>query len=193
MGRITYQNDTFRCHIDCERCNAIKADNKRCKNRVCFGVPTCWIHNKQKYNIKTKPTAHGRGLFTTEDIPAKTWICPYVGENISFRCLERRYGDTTATYATDIDNNRFIDAACRRGIASLANGRFAANGKSLPRSMHNAEIVMRSGRTRRNDVWLKSLKKIPANKEIFVWYGSNFRLGDEHSTKRTKLTDNRPC
>lgn len=191
MARITYSNNTFRCHIDCERCDHIKPNNQRCRNRVCFGVPTCWIHSKQKYKVKTKPSAtHGTGLFSTEEIPSDTWICPYVGQNINAQCLNLRYpGNTTATYAVGTSNNWSVDSACRRGIGAMANGKFRANGQSQALNRHNAVIVSRRGQ----GLWLKSTRRIPENREIFVFYGEDYILEADHTTKRTKLNDNRPC
>lgn len=194
MSRITYTNGTFNCKVACARCNHIKANGALCKNRVCYGIPTCWIHTKQKYSIQKRPSAvHGIGLFATKEIQANTWICPYVGEAITKSCLDRRYpGDTTATYTVSKGGRRcgrrYVDSACRRGIGSLANGKFRADGFSQSGGRHNAELKDRGG-----GVWLKSTKRILANREIFVFYGDGYRLDNDHTTKRSNVADNRPC
>ena len=48
---------------------------------------------------------------------------PYGGETFSAADIKQHYpGDTLAPYAEEISVNRFADAACVRGIGSMANG-----------------------------------------------------------------------
>lgn len=190
-SKETFHSPAFRCRLHCQRCRERKADGTRCNNRVCHGVPTCWIHTKKKYNVQRKDSpTHGKGLFATNDIPANEYICPYGGQLISTACLNRRYpGDVTAPYTTDTRNNRrVLDGACRRGTGCVANGLFLNNGTSRARRYHNAEI-----RYRGNDIWLRSIKEIPAGREIFVYYGDGYTLNNNHSTKRSSKPDTRPC
>jgi hypothetical protein len=191
-SKLTFSTDDFSCHIRCDRCTHIKPNGERCKNRVCFGSPVCWIHTRQTYGVQIKKTAvMGKGLFATEDIPANTWICPYNGETINKACLDNRYpGDMTAPYAYQKNRDSFEDAACLRGTGSMSNGKFRANGQSRALSQHNSKIV-----NRRNGVgpWLKSTKAISNGSEIYTYYGPDYRIEDNHDTKRTNQADTRPC
>lgn len=198
MSRLTFQNGTFRCHLACQQCEYIKPNGLRCKNRVCFGVPLCWIHTKKEYGLRVRPSTlqgAGKGLFTVKNIARGTWICPYLGEVIDLDCLEKRYpGDAVAPYTTTGTNDDdYVDSACQRGIASMANGNFRGDKPRAKRD-HNADIeVKKKRRNSRGEVWLRALKNIPAGEEIFVWYGNEYRLEDDHSTVRKRKGDNRPC
>lgn len=194
MSRLTFDNDNFRCKIQCGQCDHIKPDGERCRNRVCIGFPTCWIHSKITYGVKVKDSLEvnsEKGLFATRDFETGDWICPYSGELITNQCLEARYpGDRTAPYAVSrASDNLYIDSACVRGIGSMANGRFKRDGFSRNRCLHNAEIVTRRGA----GIWLKAIRDIEEGDEIFVYYGDEYRLDLDHNTKRTKKCDTRPC
>lgn len=190
MSRLTFSTDDFDCHLQCGRCNHLKNDGTRCKNRVCFGFPICWIHTIQVYGVRLRDSTLpdvGKGLFAARDIPSNSWICPYRGERIGRGCLNQRYGNDTAPYAVT-HRRAFIDSACSRGIAAMANGLFRVDGNSMSVRRHNAII-----RVRGNGVWLKSRREIRDGDEIFVWYGDNFILQDSHETKRKRGLDSRPC
>jgi len=189
-SRLTFSTDTFQCHLRCEQCSHIKADGNRCRNRVCFGHPTCWIHSKQLYGVKTRPSEiHGKGLFTTRPVMMHDWICPYNGELIDLACLDARYpGDMTAPYTTR-DGDDYYDGACRRGIGTMSNGSFTPGGRVRGIGVHNARISMRA-----SGPWLRATKNIPANAEILTYYGREYRLEDNHETiRRSNPADNRPC
>jgi hypothetical protein len=158
-----------------------------------MGVPTCWQHTRREYGVRQRQSTipgAGKGLFATEDFSEDEWIVPYEGERITTRCLNQRYpGNTTATYATS-QNRGAIDAACRRGIASVANGLFTNTGRPRTQNAHNARIEERGAN---RDLWLRANHDISANEEIFVYYGKDYRLEDDHTTKRNRKPDTRPC
>jgi len=192
--KLVYSNDIFNCHLFCGQCEFIKINGQRCGNRVCYGTPVCWVHRKMLYGVRISDStieSGGKGLFATRFIPRFAWICPYVGDEIDNHCLDLRYpNDRTATYAIAKHENVNIDSACRRGIASMANGKFRANGRSQPRNMHNAITDLRQPM---NELWIRAWKNIQEGQEIFVWYGHDYRLTQDHSTSRNRLQDSRPC
>lgn len=191
-SNIIFKTTDFSCLLKCGRCTFTKVNGQQCKNRVCFGTPVCWIHTKQLYGLRIKPSTvyEGKGLFTERLIAADTWICPYIGELINEQCLNLRYpGDMTAPYVIATDNSDYIDSACTRGIGSMSNGKFKNDGFSQSLRSHNAIIDTRDT----NELWLKSTKNIHARHEIFVYYGTEYHLEDTHVTKRTSGDDTRPC
>lgn len=189
MSKLTFITQRFNCKLKCAQCEYRKGVGGRCRNRVCKGFPICWMHNKKLYGVKTRPSVHGTGLFATENISSGAWICPYKGERITKRCLEKRYpGNLTGPYSATHKNRHFFDAACSRGIGSFANAKF--NGqRSAPEGRHNAVLEWRA----KHGIWLLATKDIRAGREIFCWYGDDFMLNNDHQTKRSKVVDNRPC
>lgn len=192
MSRITFRTNEFKCHILCDRCTYVKDNGERCKNRVCFGIPVCWVHTIKEYGIKIKKSTLpgvGKGLFSTSRIERDTWICPYIGESINEQCLNQRYpGNMTAPYAVK-KGQRYEDSACMRGSGAMANGKFRANGQAQTAQRHNAVIRNRPG----YGLWIWSTKNILRDREIFVHYGGQYRLENNHVTKRMRGPDTRPC
>ena len=197
---------SWSCPIHCHRCEFIRSNGARCKNRTCFGSPLCWIHNLKTYHVKSQTStipAAGRGLFARKDFGKGEWICPMLGENISTACARKRYfGYVTAPYTEEYENGRSIDCACSRGIGSLANALFHVEGKMKGklkgRTAHNAYTIVRprDKRGRPRQIWLRADKKIKNGDEIFLWYGKgDFKLENTHTTKkrRRKVADTRPC
>lgn len=191
-SRLTFSNAVFRCHLECGRCIHIKGDGQRCRNRVCFGMPICWVHTKAVYGIRLRESTivgAGKGLFATIPFAAGAYICPYVGERITEACLNERYpGNMTAPYAVT-DNGRHTDSACLRGIGAMSNGLFKVDGSCRAERFHNSEIVSRRGR----GLWLRATKNIPAGAEILTYYGDEYKLEADHSTKRSSRAENKPC
>lgn len=193
MSKIAFSNGVFTCHINCDQCSYIKSDGNRCRNRVCFGHPVCWVHTRRMYGVRVKASTvehGGRGLFTERNVERLQWICPYIGELIDDDCLDARYpGDRTAPYAVLTNDDEYTDSACARGVGAMANGLFGADGHSLAYRRHNAIIDERVG----YGLWVRALRNIPPGGEIFVYYGREYTLDNDHSTKRRRVADNRPC
>lgn len=199
MSKLTFETDVFRCHLRCDTCTYVKADGHRCKNRVCIGYPMCWIHTKKEYGLRVKDSTvegAGKGLFTLNGAENGEWICPYVGDEISQECLDTRYPDPeqTAPYAVQnedfIYEESYVDSACVRGVGSMANGLFRRDGRPRAVSLHNAEIEYRIDA---KGLWLKARKDIEEGGEILVHYGDEYRLVDDHITRRRRGDDTRPC
>lgn len=196
-------NTSWSCPIRCSRCSFVRANGVRCRNRVCFGSPQCWIHNSARYGVKAAPSTiqgAGKGLFATRNFAIHDWICPMVGENLTAACVNTRYpGDLTAPYVDqDVDENGVVhnvDCACTRGIGSFANALFTANGNVRARSRHNAISSYRTAGDGVPGIWLKADKAIQQGAEIFLWYGNGgYQLENTHTTRRRKtVPDTRPC
>jgi uncharacterized protein len=183
MSRLTFQNNTFRCALDCRQCEAITAKGTQCGNRVCMTLPYCWIHTKQMYGVQVRQSTipgAGKGLFATKQFPIGAIICPYTGELLSEDCLNLRYGNGTAPYGLTADIG-IVDSACQRGPASMAN--------ENPRHSNAVFFDEEEG----SIPVLKATRAISIGQEIFPSYGSEYNLDFDHKTFRTRHEDNRPC
>ena len=81
-------------------------------------------------------------------------------------------GDAVAPYGEQISTNRGTDAACVRGLGSMANGvarKRDANARTQTRV---------PGRT----PWLRANRRIRAGEEILNHYGPEYFQGDIAST-----------
>jgi SET domain-containing protein len=101
-------------------------------------------------------------------------IIEYGGEVVSDDTLDDRYGDYTAPYALK-QGSHIEDGACKRGVGSLANhaSQSRANARfSFSRSTNKFRLV--------------ATKNIRNNKEIFCFYGRDYRFNEptSHITKR---------
>lgn len=199
----TLAGNIWSCPIACQQCTYLRPpNNARCRNRVCFGSPLCWQHNKITYGVKARPSTiqgAGKGLFATRQFHPQNnpWICPMICEDLPFNCVDhQRYpGATVAPYAERRNQHRIVDCACSRGIGSQANARFYANGNIRPLSQHNAITRLRpTGPGGQTQIWLKATRIIHEDQEIFMHYGNQFSLVNNHTTRRRKtVADSRPC
>lgn len=198
---LSFRTADWSCPLKCGQCTHTRANGTRCKNRVCFGSPVCWLHNCIKYGVKIKDSTipgAGKGLFATRRLPKDSWICPYSGEPTTMNCIHQRYpGAMTAAYTEQIPGpaNLAFDCACSRGVGSLANARFNADGKVSALNRHNCLSRYRPVGDGVPGVWLKSTRVVEDGDEIFNWYGGGgYLLQDNHSTsRRAKAPDSRPC
>lgn len=170
------------------RCPHETCGGERCKKTVSFGYPLCAVHNKLKYGVQVKLSTikgAGKGLFATRTLPKHTWICPYVGEQTTMSCIHKRYpGRMTAPYTIQLPGGLAVDSASVRGIGSLANGKFNANGTVSSVNRHNCIARFRPSGDGTPGMWLKTTKTIHPAQEIFLWYGDEYILQENHSTTR---------
>jgi hypothetical protein len=144
----------------------------------------CWIHNQGKKGLKIKQSTlqnAGKGLFAVtkkggnRDRPVfkpNEVITKYDGLPRTAEEIDEMYGEYTAPYTLLVgrgQNEHNIDAACRRGIASLANHK--------PASRANAKLTETGN--------LTATKNIFDGQEIFASYGRAYRF-DEPTTIKTK-------
>ena len=175
----------FSCAIQCGQCTARKPDGRQCRNRVCIGRKLCWIHRKKKLGLAVKTSRipnSGKGLFAARLFKKNEVIGRYAGEVLTAAEHNRRYGSSDndhGPYSVQARNSggRIVDASCRRGIMSMANG-------TRTRSQANARFV--DNLRPDNTIVVKATKRIPAGAEILVHYGKDyFKTANvsEHTTK----------
>ena len=173
----------FQKNLTTERCIHVNQTNgHRCSRKVSIGVNLCFQH---RGDLKIKPSLiehAGKGLFAfdrespnSNDIVFRPQdkISDYLGDRINSEELIRRYGNDTAPYGLQVNNNLFIDAATRRGIASLAN---------RP-SRHHQPNARFSVNTTTHKATLKATKNIRNNQEILTSYGNSYAIQDNYKTK----------
>lgn len=206
-------NPSWTCPLTCTTCTFKKSDGKTCKNRVCFGTPLCWSHNKKVYGVQIKESGEknaGKGLFTTEPRSPGDWVCPYLGVKTTKHCIDKWYrgNNTTAPYVECDDsrsgirnvNIKCVDAACTRGIGSMANTKVIfvkdeATGTAVPeiaeQKFQNCISEVRTpSQGGDGTIWLRTLVGVAKNNELFLDYGPTYILQDNHSTKRRVQNDN---
>ena len=186
-------NRTFKCNLKCSQCTGTTRGGGRCKNRVCQGVVLCHQHRKSvKLKVKQSGIARaGKGLFAWEPsnggniFKKGETIGYYRGELISNKRMDKRYGKTgnapytVATSRSSVagNTNKNIDAGCKRGLMSLANGSRGMSGA-------NARFIdnIRPDKT----IAVKATKNIQHNKEIVLHYGKAYFDSMKKNTNKTR-------
>ena len=180
LGEVVFQGT-----LECRRCTGLKADGERCGRTTCKFLPMCFQHLRKEMGLAVKtstiPNA-GLGLFTTRPFAKDSYIAPVDGQRLTKQQLDDRYRDpldlVTAPYGILIKNNEIADGALQRWVGHFSNTRLGANGQSIHTGT-NARLSIRTG----NKPWLKATKEIPANSEVFTYYGSNFRVNNTYSSR----------
>lgn len=162
---------TFECPLQCQQCEGRTKNGSRCRKRVCIGVPLCWQHLRTErfLRIGASPIA-GKGLFVFKpgSVPdaivfhQNDRITHYDGERIGAEVHQRYPGDITAPYALMTEN-----AACKRGVGSLANHAPAGNGPGHA----NARYSQYRGRGQ-----LRATRDIRNGEEVLVNYGPQYQF-----------------
>ena len=174
----------FSANVQSFQCNDHTKAGHRCTRTTVLGSPFCYTHLLYNKNLRIKPSTlpnAGKGLYAMNGKQGNEilfrigdTICQYTGEVLTGAQVEERYGDYTAPYTTHVRDDRYLDAATIRGVASLANS--WANHQ-------NAQLW-----THGNNVSMKATKNIRNNQEIFCSYGQGggYHIdedGVEYSTK----------
>lgn len=177
---------------------------QQCKRRTVIGCGFCWQHLKKMKNLRIKKStvlidnkSIGKGLFAIdtgnpEDIVfhERQDIIGYVGEIITERERNDRYGDGTGPYCIGGEGNDkdedpldtpMIDCALTRGVASLANHQ--------PEPQANARYVWDD---HRNIHLVIAVKDIFSGEEIFCDYGPHYQLQGKYAGKHATLAAKRP-
>ena len=184
-GRVFVFKDTreqpphmFRCELQGEQCQGRTKAGARCRRRTVKYLPKCFQHLKSEDGLVVKPSGiagAGDGLWTTRARKRDEKIVRYTGEVLNDAQLQERYpGDSTAPYVVQQKRGRYVDAACERGTSAYVNH------KSYTQS-NCRWLVNQAGQ-----VWIVAKQNIPADTELFVSYGSDYRLheqGVSHTTK----------
>ena len=147
----------------CDQCTANTNGGKRCLKRTCKSG-LCWIHLQKKSGVRVKKSEFGMGLFAARDIPARTIIDKYSGEEMTRNQVKERYGNTDPQYTLCV-GNKCVDAretnSCAARFANTTVGKKNAHRR-------NATLTHAFN--------LKSKKKIPKGREILTTYGNSFRI-----------------
>jgi hypothetical protein len=125
----------FVCDLACAQCEAVGLNGARCRRRVCIWLPYCWQHAKADFGVAVAPSKvlpGSTGMYATRDFARNEMIVPYGGETLHEREVIRRYGTGPLSVGPYLLGN--TDSACRRYVASAANGAFG----TIPRERSNA-------------------------------------------------------
>ena len=116
----------FQCELEKSQCQ-YQTKKGRCKRTFKIGTEYCFQHLKIVYGVKvhnSRLIQGEKGLFAVRNFKKGDFIIPYIGEIISAEELKRRYDfdgyENVGPYALKA-GNKIIDAACRRGSASMIN------------------------------------------------------------------------
>lgn len=185
----------FVCTLACEQCTAVGANGKRCRRRVCIWLPYCWQHSRTDFGVAVAPSEllpGSTGMYATREFHKGEMIAPYGGEQLSEATVVKRYGVGPLSLGPYLLGN--TDSACRRYVASAANGAFGA----IPAKRANAMFMDTAHRnlgkekspphqyqgyplTRGNlgiKKWLVATQKISPGEEIACDYGDAEEYAD---------------
>jgi hypothetical protein len=170
----------FYSRLQSGRCRADNKNGNRCRKRCVIGVEFCSSHLPIYMNLQIRPSEYGSGLFAYDpdandnDIIFRKGdkVCNYEGQILTAQGLIDRYGQRTAPYGIRVNNNSFIDSAVLRGIGSMINHRNANP---------NVEFKLNA---RQQNIFLKATRNIRQNQQLFVDYGDEYHLHDDHRTRK---------
>jgi hypothetical protein len=175
------EENQFSCILEKLQCTGTNKNGSRCKRKCIVPYEYCYQHlaSIKKLRVKKSTIANaGLGLFALDKqagpdsivFRKDDIISDYNGRILNFKELNRLYGFRTAPYAAKVNENYFIDAACKRGVGSIANRNPGNN---------NAKILVDH---RNKKVRIRALKPIKNNQEIFMSYGNSYIMADNHRT-----------
>ena len=155
---------------ECEQCTATAKSGNRCRNRTCKGT-LCWQHLKRDSGLRVKQSqiaAAGMGLWTTRRFKPNEKIGKYTGERLTKQEMLARYPNNKRGEYVLCPNNGYCIDGKKTNSSSI---RFANDSKGNSQLKNNA--VFKQG----SDVLRAGPQGIPANREIFVSYGSDYWKG----------------
>jgi hypothetical protein len=155
---------------ECDQCTATSKSGNRCRNRTCRGK-LCWQHLKRDSGLRVKSSqiaAAGMGLWTTRRFKPNEKIGNYTGERITKQQMLARYPNNKRGEYVLCPNNGYCIDGKKTNSSSI---RFANDSKGNSQLKNNA--VFKQG----SDVLRAGPQGIPANREIFVSYGSDYWKG----------------
>lgn len=156
---------------DCVRCEATKADGRRCTRNTCIYPKYCWQHFRSLKRLKLAPSnipEAGLGLFTTRSFQPLTTIAKYTGNIFS----NEAWAESPSDYGVQYSNDTVLDARSTQS----AIGRYVNECKAVDRLAgicRGNNALLR--KTRLNNIIVESkVARIPANSEIFAKYGNDY-------------------
>jgi hypothetical protein len=154
-------------------------------------TPYCPQHTKLILGLEVKdstiPNA-GKGLFAVRGFRKNDKITEYTGIVLTKSQIDQLYGkldQDLSPYAVQISEDLFMDSSCARSIAAFAND---------SKSHNNAKL---STNRLTNRVFLRAIKNINPQDEIFTSYGENYFQNNDlpkpvFSTSSRKLNKSQP-
>jgi hypothetical protein len=148
---------------ECNRCEADTKGGNQCRVRTCKVGPKCWIHTKSQDGLQVKPSTipgAGLGLFTTKDFGNNRYIDVYRGRDVSQYHLD--HPDAFMPY-TICHGNQCTDAKRTNSCPARY-----INDKRGTNRQYNVRF------TNAYPVRVKTIRAIPAGRELLVNYGRNY-------------------
>jgi hypothetical protein len=198
-------NLMFAQELQPQRCNFKLKNRNLCKRKQNIGTEYCFQHLPSYMKLKIKETNDGRGkgvfvigskeqppqhiVFKKGDIIAK-----YNGEEIDRDELLRRYGEFTAPYTVQAEED-YVDAAAIRGVGAMINAVNISETKNCILAMVkdiSGDKIDDWNRTNprdtvsQNDVVVMATKNIKAGAQLLLNYGDAYEFQENHSTGTKK-------
>ena len=151
---------------ECDQCTATAKSGNRCRNRTCRGT-LCWQHLKRDSGLRimrSQVAAAGMGLWTTRRFKPNEKIGKYTGERLTHQQMLERYPNNKRGEYVLCPNNGYCIDGAKTNSSSI---RFANDARQTP---HKNNAVFKQG----SDVLRAGPQGIPANREVFVSYGSAY-------------------
>lgn len=191
----------FRCYLESKQCEAQSYKTQQdCRNTVIMGLPYCHAHAKIIYEVVIKDSQyHGRdkkGLFAHNPKADRGIVFrrgdvlfKFEGQMRTRVQMRRRYGDMNQVvppYGIQLSPDRYIDAACKRSVASMMNHAPLRDANVVLRRSRSTFYNRRTGipafRARFTHVDVIATKTIYHGDEILTNYGPGYRVENTHKT-----------
>jgi SET domain len=195
-----YASPNFSRQLESMQCEGRAADGNRCKQLVTIGLPYCQSHQLSEAHVKIMNSpGKGQGLYAFSSCANATKdtivfqkgdrvMETYMGEVIAHDELMRRYGDGdtyNAPYTIAFHKHpaTYIDAACKRGLASIVNHARGLKGCMIEGYQYANCIYRINGDHDTPDcVYIGAARDIYHGEELLVDYGGDATAMDVDDT-----------
>lgn len=149
----------------CVQCNGTtkRPNNPRCRLMTCKFAPKCYHHTQIRVGQSNIPNG-GRGVFAKERIRKNTIISNMTlgTERMDEATFNQRYSNRRATHVVKIGRSYYDATNANKSISGMFNHRDTTH---CPK---NAKL--------QNSGTVKTIKAIPAGREICISYGPAYRV-----------------
>jgi len=149
----------------CPQCTGTTKTGGRCRRTTCRYAPFCAAHKAFRVGDSTLPDA-GKGAFAARALKRGDTVGDYTIATLAQTEVEllETYPDKRATHTGKIDGTYYT---------ALGTGKRTHNAIGManraPKGRRNNARILASGR-------VVASKKIPMDSEIFLAYGSGYRI-----------------
>ena len=149
----------------CPQCTGTTKTGGRCRRTTCKYAPFCAAHKAFRVGDSTIPDA-GKGAFAARALKRGETVGDYTIATLAQTEVEflETYPDKRATHTAKIDDTYYT---------SLGTGKRTHNAIGManraPKGRRNNARILASGR-------VVASKGIPKDSEIFLAYGSSYRI-----------------